>query len=162
MDEEELSLFNRCHHGPKGKCLHCVPVEVRLLVVTKCSSSFREYLCQGHVFNKVLLSFQPYDENYLRSCDPPIKFLSFHAYLRKLTGGVDKCVPENFSEIAGDCRESAYSRFVLMPTFETCTVALAGVFLRSVYLTSIWKHFTNFKGEVRNAGEHQLSDKTWL
>ncbi|KAK7507678.1 hypothetical protein BaRGS_00001613 [Batillaria attramentaria] len=48
-----------CRHGPKGKCLHCVPLE-------------------------------PYDEQFLKSCDPPIKFLSFHSYIRKLTGGVDK------------------------------------------------------------------------
>ncbi|XP_067672107.1 nuclear protein localization protein 4 homolog [Haliotis asinina] len=48
-----------CHHGPKGKCLHCVPLE-------------------------------PYDEEFLKSCEPPIKFLSFHSYIRKLTGGVDR------------------------------------------------------------------------
>ncbi|KAK7111135.1 nuclear protein localization protein 4 homolog [Littorina saxatilis] len=48
-----------CRHGPKGKCLHCVPLE-------------------------------PYDEQFLKSCDPPIKFLSFHSYIRKLTGGVDR------------------------------------------------------------------------
>ncbi|XP_041362260.1 nuclear protein localization protein 4 homolog [Gigantopelta aegis] len=48
-----------CHHGPNGKCLHCVPLE-------------------------------PYDEDFLKSCEPPIKFLSFHSYLRKLTGGVDR------------------------------------------------------------------------
>jgi len=34
--------------------------------------------------------FQPYDEEYLAKVTPPIKFLSFHSYLRKLTGGVDK------------------------------------------------------------------------
>lgn len=35
---------------------------------------------------------QPYDEEYLAKADPPIKFLSFHSYLRKLIGGVDKSV----------------------------------------------------------------------
>ncbi|KAL5019419.1 hypothetical protein ScPMuIL_005141 [Solemya velum] len=48
-----------CRHGPKNKCLHCVPLE-------------------------------PYDEEFLKSCDPPIKFLSFHSHIRKITGGVDK------------------------------------------------------------------------
>lgn len=33
---------------------------------------------------------EPYDEKYLQERDPPIKHLSFHSYLRKLTGGVDK------------------------------------------------------------------------
>jgi len=58
-----------CHHGPQGKCLHCVPLE-------------------------------PYDEQYLQSADPPIKFLSFHSHLRKLKGGPDKgkfAVLENIS-----------------------------------------------------------------
>ena len=38
----------------------------------------------------LMYSLQPYDETYLKSADPPIKFLSFHSYLRKLMGGVDK------------------------------------------------------------------------
>ncbi|XP_072030080.1 nuclear protein localization protein 4 homolog [Amphiura filiformis] len=33
---------------------------------------------------------EPYDERVLMDNDPPIKHLSFHAHLRKLTGGVDK------------------------------------------------------------------------
>ncbi|KAL8569521.1 hypothetical protein ACOMHN_002068 [Nucella lapillus] len=67
-----------CRHGPKGKCLHCVPLE-------------------------------PYDEQFLKSCDPPIKFLSFHSYLRKLTGGADKgkfANLENLScKIKSGCKE---------------------------------------------------------
>ncbi|XP_063961834.1 nuclear protein localization protein 4 homolog [Lytechinus pictus] len=31
-----------------------------------------------------------YDERYLNDHDPPIKHLSFHSHIRKLTGGVDK------------------------------------------------------------------------
>lgn len=46
-----------CHHGPQGKCVHCVPLE-------------------------------PYDEDYLH--EQNIKHMSFHSYLRKLTGGIDK------------------------------------------------------------------------
>ncbi|VDL90770.1 unnamed protein product [Schistocephalus solidus] len=30
---------------------------------------------------------EPYDSAYLSHCDPPVKFMSFHAYLRKLHGG---------------------------------------------------------------------------
>ena len=28
----------------------------------------------------------------MKKADPPIKFLSFHSYIRKLTGGVDRYV----------------------------------------------------------------------
>lgn len=33
---------------------------------------------------------EPYDEEYLKSLNPPIKFMSFHAYLKKLKSGVSK------------------------------------------------------------------------
>ncbi|RTG84137.1 nuclear protein localization protein 4, partial [Schistosoma bovis] len=33
---------------------------------------------------------QPFDSAYLEHLDPPVKFMSFHAYLRKLTGGQSK------------------------------------------------------------------------
>ncbi|XP_056285553.1 nuclear protein localization protein 4 homolog [Pseudoliparis swirei] len=33
---------------------------------------------------------EPFDEDYLNHLDPPVKHMSFHAYLRKLTGGADK------------------------------------------------------------------------
>lgn len=36
------------------------------------------------------LTLQPFDTAYLASRDPPIKFLSFHSYLHKLTSGIDK------------------------------------------------------------------------
>lgn len=36
------------------------------------------------------LPLQPFDPSVLQGADPPIKFLSFHAYLRKLRTGVDK------------------------------------------------------------------------
>uniref|UniRef100_A0A9J7XW42 Nuclear protein localization protein 4 homolog n=2 Tax=Cyprinus carpio TaxID=7962 RepID=A0A9J7XW42_CYPCA len=32
----------------------------------------------------------PFDEDYLNHLDPPVKHMSFHAYIRKLTGGADK------------------------------------------------------------------------
>ncbi|VDD76595.1 unnamed protein product [Mesocestoides corti] len=33
---------------------------------------------------------EPSDPDYLSLCDPPVKFMSFHAYLRKLRGGQSK------------------------------------------------------------------------
>merc|ERR1719192_3035683 len=49
-------------------------------------------LCRHGPHQKCLhcVPLEPYDEAYLKSCDPPIKFTSFHAHLRKLTGGVTK------------------------------------------------------------------------
>lgn len=38
----------------------------------------------------VWVFLQPFDEDYLNHLDPPVKHMSFHAYLRKLTGGADK------------------------------------------------------------------------
>ncbi|CAL1297658.1 unnamed protein product [Larinioides sclopetarius] len=65
-----------CQHGPKGKCVHCVPVE-------------------------------PYNEAYLH--EQKIKHMSFHSYLRKLTGGIDKgkfAALENIScKIKEGCKE---------------------------------------------------------
>lgn len=34
--------------------------------------------------------WQPFDEDYLNHLEPPVKHMSFHAYIRKLTGGADK------------------------------------------------------------------------
>lgn len=35
-------------------------------------------------------AWQPFDEDYLNHLEPPVKHMSFHAYIRKLTGGADK------------------------------------------------------------------------
>jgi nuclear protein localization family protein 4 len=35
---------------------------------------------------------EPFDLDYLASRDPPIKFMSFHAYIKKLQSGADKLV----------------------------------------------------------------------
>ena len=40
----------------------------------------------------VLLFYQPYDEEYLKNHKPPIKHMSFHAFLKKLGGGTDRWV----------------------------------------------------------------------
>lgn len=42
-------------------------------------------------FSFVYVGFwQPFDEDYLNHLEPPVKHMSFHAYIRKLTGGADK------------------------------------------------------------------------
>eukprot|EP00730_Choanoeca_flexa_P005117 TRINITY_DN11879_c0_g2_i5.p1 TRINITY_DN11879_c0_g2~~TRINITY_DN11879_c0_g2_i5.p1 ORF type:complete len:565 (+),score=106.59 TRINITY_DN11879_c0_g2_i5:117-1811(+) len=50
------------------------------------------YMCrhgpEGSCIN--CTSLEPYDERVLNLKDPPIKFLSFHSYLRKLDHGADK------------------------------------------------------------------------
>lgn len=54
--------------------------------------SRNEQFCRHGPQGKCLhcVPLEPYDEEFLNSCDPPIKFLSFHSYIRKLTGGADK------------------------------------------------------------------------
>ena len=52
---------------------------------------FKICICSP-TFVCVCFILQPFDETYLKSCDPPIKFLSFHSYIRKLRSGVDKYV----------------------------------------------------------------------
>ncbi|UYV62184.1 NPLOC4 [Cordylochernes scorpioides] len=79
LDEVDLQLYRMdgsikrprderlCRHGDKGRCIHCIPLETMLML----------NVC-----------LQPYDENYLK--EQNIKHLSFHAYLRKLAGGIDR------------------------------------------------------------------------
>lgn len=70
-----------------------------------------EQLCRHGDQGKCLhcVPYEPYDEEYLAKVNPPIKFLSFHSYLRKLIGGVDKgkfAQLENLScKIKSGCRE---------------------------------------------------------
>lgn len=70
-----------------------------------------DQLCRHGPQGKCLhcVPLEPYDEEYLSTLKPPIKFLSFHSYLRKLTGGVDKgkfAMLENVScKIKPGCKE---------------------------------------------------------
>ncbi|BFZ02807.1 hypothetical protein BsWGS_05846 [Bradybaena similaris] len=70
-----------------------------------------EQLCRHGPQGKCLhcVPLEPYDKEFLNKCDPPIKFLSFHSYIRKLTGGVDKgkfVNLENLScKIKSGCKE---------------------------------------------------------
>ncbi|XP_077980662.1 nuclear protein localization protein 4 homolog [Glandiceps talaboti] len=51
-----------------------------------------EQLCRHGPRGKCVhcAALEPYDETYLHNHDPPIKHMSFHAYMRKLTGGVSR------------------------------------------------------------------------
>ncbi|KAG5262808.1 hypothetical protein AALO_G00279130 [Alosa alosa] len=49
-------------------------------------------LCRHGQMGKCVhcVPLEPFDEDYLNHLDPPVKHMSFHAYIRKLTGGADK------------------------------------------------------------------------
>ncbi|MGH0145462.1 UNVERIFIED_CONTAM: hypothetical protein FKN15_059894 [Acipenser sinensis] len=49
-------------------------------------------LCRHGSMGKCVhcVPLEPFDEDYLNHLDPPVKHMSFHAYIRKLTGGADK------------------------------------------------------------------------
>ncbi|KAK3529111.1 hypothetical protein QTP70_016546 [Hemibagrus guttatus] len=49
-------------------------------------------LCRHSPMGKCVhcVPLEPFDEDYLNHLDPPVKHMSFHAYIRKLTGGSDK------------------------------------------------------------------------
>ncbi|KAL4648635.1 hypothetical protein GN956_G6795 [Arapaima gigas] len=49
-------------------------------------------LCRHGAMGKCVhcVPLEPFDEDYLNHLDPPVKHMSFHAYIRKLTGGADK------------------------------------------------------------------------
>ncbi|XP_069511243.1 nuclear protein localization protein 4 homolog [Ambystoma mexicanum] len=49
-------------------------------------------LCRHGLLGKCVhcVPLEPFDEDYLNHLEPPVKHMSFHAYIRKLTGGADK------------------------------------------------------------------------
>uniref|UniRef100_A0A094ZF63 Nuclear protein localization protein 4-like protein n=1 Tax=Schistosoma haematobium TaxID=6185 RepID=A0A094ZF63_SCHHA len=51
-----------------------------------------EQLCHHPLSGQCIhcVPLEPFDSAYLEHLDPPVKFMSFHAYLRKLTGGQSK------------------------------------------------------------------------
>ena len=56
-----------------------------------------EQLCHHGENSKCIncTPIEPFDLDYLASRDPPIKFMSFHAYIKKLQSGADKLVFSN-------------------------------------------------------------------
>lgn len=52
---------------------------------SSCASLRPQQVCDA-----LTVSRQPFDEDYLNHLEPPVKHMSFHAYIRKLTGGADK------------------------------------------------------------------------
>ncbi|OQV20703.1 Nuclear protein localization protein 4-like protein [Hypsibius exemplaris] len=63
-----------------------------------------ERLCKHGSTGKCIycIPIEPFDEEYLQSRSPPIKHMSFHAYLRKLTSGANKGKFAALSEVS--CR----------------------------------------------------------
>lgn len=57
-----------------------------------CTVRFRRLLYPGRTvtIHFLCMVWQPFDEDYLNHLEPPVKHMSFHAYIRKLTGGADK------------------------------------------------------------------------
>ncbi|KAF2978586.1 hypothetical protein EK904_004429 [Melospiza melodia maxima] len=53
-----------------------------------------QQLCRHGPLGKCVhcVPLEPFDEDYLNHLEPPVKHMSFHAYIRKLTGGADKHV----------------------------------------------------------------------
>ncbi|RMB95243.1 hypothetical protein DUI87_28230 [Hirundo rustica rustica] len=51
-----------------------------------------QQLCRHGPLGKCVhcVPLEPFDEDYLNHLEPPVKHMSFHAYIRKLTGGADK------------------------------------------------------------------------
>nr|CAH8861883.1 unnamed protein product [Trichobilharzia regenti] len=70
-----------------------------------------EQLCHHSVSGQCIhcVPLEPFDSEYLGHLDPPVKYMSFHAYLRKLTGGHSKgkfAFLENLScRIRPGCRD---------------------------------------------------------
>uniref|UniRef100_A0A672KS94 Nuclear protein localization protein 4 homolog n=1 Tax=Sinocyclocheilus grahami TaxID=75366 RepID=A0A672KS94_SINGR len=54
------------------------------------SSSYPSFPSSSSSSSSLSRSHSPFDEDYLNHLDPPVKHMSFHAYIRKLTGGADK------------------------------------------------------------------------
>uniref|UniRef100_A0A673JY61 Nuclear protein localization protein 4 homolog n=1 Tax=Sinocyclocheilus rhinocerous TaxID=307959 RepID=A0A673JY61_9TELE len=54
------------------------------------SSSYPSFPPSSSSSSSLSRSHSPFDEDYLNHLDPPVKHMSFHAYIRKLTGGADK------------------------------------------------------------------------
>ncbi|NWH41385.1 NPL4 protein, partial [Chloropsis hardwickii] len=50
-----------------------------------------QQLCRHGPLGKCVhcVPLEPFDEDYLNHLEPPVKHMSFHAYIRKLTGGAD-------------------------------------------------------------------------
>ncbi|XP_055343803.1 nuclear protein localization protein 4 homolog [Paramacrobiotus metropolitanus] len=63
-----------------------------------------ERMCKHGASGKCIycIPIEPFDEEYLQSRNPPIKHMSFHAYLRKLTSGATKGKFAALSEVS--CR----------------------------------------------------------
>nr|XP_048673677.1 nuclear protein localization protein 4 homolog isoform X3 [Caretta caretta] len=74
---------------------HLVEDEIDQYLIKQDGKIYRnrdQQLCRHGPLGKCVhcVPLEPFDEDYLNHLEPPVKHMSFHAYIRKLTGGADK------------------------------------------------------------------------
>ncbi|XP_038831310.1 nuclear protein localization protein 4 homolog isoform X3 [Salvelinus namaycush] len=84
------SMMSRSHSAP-----HISEDEIDQYLAKQEGKIYRNkdpQLCRHGSMGKCVhcVPLEPFDEEYLSHLEPPVKHMSFHAYIRKLTGGADK------------------------------------------------------------------------
>uniref|UniRef100_A0A4W5KIN6 Nuclear protein localization protein 4 homolog n=1 Tax=Hucho hucho TaxID=62062 RepID=A0A4W5KIN6_9TELE len=84
------SVMSRSHSAP-----HISEDEIDQYLAKQEGKIYRNkdpQLCRHGSMGKCVhcVPLEPFDEEYLSHLEPPVKHMSFHAYIRKLTGGADK------------------------------------------------------------------------
>uniref|UniRef100_A0A4W5MHS6 NPL4 homolog, ubiquitin recognition factor n=1 Tax=Hucho hucho TaxID=62062 RepID=A0A4W5MHS6_9TELE len=88
-----LFLYPSGSPGPSGETMDVDEIDQYLAKQEgKIYRNKDPQLCRHGSMGKCVhcVPLEPFDEEYLSHLDPPVKHMSFHAYIRKLTGGADK------------------------------------------------------------------------
>uniref|UniRef100_A0A8C8BYN9 Nuclear protein localization protein 4 homolog n=1 Tax=Oncorhynchus tshawytscha TaxID=74940 RepID=A0A8C8BYN9_ONCTS len=90
LPSSSSSMMSRSHSAP-----HIPEDEIDQYLAKQEGKIYRNkdpQLCRHGSMGKCVhcVPLEPFDEEYLSHLDPPVKHMSFHAYIRKLTGGADK------------------------------------------------------------------------
>uniref|UniRef100_A0A673A0V2 Nuclear protein localization protein 4 homolog n=1 Tax=Sphaeramia orbicularis TaxID=375764 RepID=A0A673A0V2_9TELE len=83
-----LFLFPSGSSGSPGEVMDTATPHSSSSLPSVQEDEIDQYLAKPLTWDELCL--YPFDEDYLNHLDPPVKHMSFHAYLRKLTGGADK------------------------------------------------------------------------